>query len=794
MHTDPTTGSNPHQQHQHQQHSFTLYPPLPVPTQSTFNKRNVCVFHAQGRCTKGTACRFSHDDANPFSLFNAADYFPSLYPPTSAAAAHGQGVGDPRGINRTLKELQHRTRLCSFYLAGKCNRGDRCTFLHDPAALEAGITPEDLERGRAGRPDGWTKMNVTCKFWLSGRCKKEDSCPFRHEEPELELEQVLPKPDRSRPRSLSLVQLESLILKDGSSLLSPVSRRFRSGSETSEEGEGEESESSPSPPALSSGTSETGEDGPMPETPGSEDMPHDVPSDGEKPLITDVLPEEPEVEEEMSITRTFLADRGGEATATLGAGLVVEHLVLPANACTVPTSNTGHPTLLLSFPAPTRTAYVTYTSARVAQKESSRLDGRVVRGRKVVAKSNTFGGNFAATISGLPADTTKEELQKFTKASSVTLGDPTFDVSQAIENLRLKVDDFGTVHSFDILPSSPSDTQILLYARCHDSATTDAIVNDLYAQPTDFLAAGALTIEQVHVAKYTILPRQWCGFKGELEKIEKILGDNVRLRRSICGDEPLWLQGASRDDIVHAKKHIDRLLAGHHLGLGNSPSMRNWTTSAEVKELMAQVEKDTGAFIQLDERRRTITIHGAEDAALLAREKLQAALAAQGAAALSPLAPIFMTRSEITPTDQCDICSCPVSDNALGASTCGHTFCYDCIRNYILDSALPLNCPATACSGMLPFSLIRRAVPDETEFDALLESAFLAHIRSHPTDFAWCPTPDCWTIYRSGSEGDVLQCPNCQVRICSACQGEMHDGFTCREHRTGCIEDEGEEM
>ncbi|KZO92079.1 hypothetical protein CALVIDRAFT_318317 [Calocera viscosa TUFC12733] len=792
MHTDPTTGSNPHQQQQpNQQHSFTLYPPLPVPTQSSYTtKRNICVFHAQGRCTKGVACRFSHDDANPFSLFNAADYFPSLYPPNDAPAAH-----DPRGISRTLKELQHRTRLCSFYLAGKCNRGDRCTFLHDPAALEAGITPEDLERGRAGRPDGWTKMNVTCKFWLSGRCKKEDSCPFRHEEPELELEQVLPKPDRSRPRSLSLVQLESLILKDGSSLLSPVSRRFRSGSETSEEAEGEESESSPSPPALSSGTSETGEDGPMPETPGSEDMPHDVPLDGEKSLITAVLPEEPEVEEETTITRTFLTERGGDATATLGAGLVLEHVVLPANACTVPAPNTRHPTLLLSFPAPTRAAYTTYGSVRIAQKEAHRLDGRVVRGRKVAAKSNTFAGNFAATISGLPADATKEELQKLTKASSVSLGDPTFDVNHGLEKLRTKLEEFGTVDSFDLLPSSPSETRTFLYGRCQDSAATEAAVKGLHAQAIDFLNNGSLSVEQVYVAKYTVLPRQWGGFNAELEKIEKTLDGKVRLRMPMCSDEPLWLQGEHREDVVQAKKYIDRLLAGQHVVLGNSSAMRNWPTSAEGRKLLAQVEKTTGAFIQLDERRRMFIVHGAEDAALAAREKLQAAVAAQGTAGRSVAAPIFMTRSEIAPSDQCDICSCPVTDNALGAPACGHTFCYDCIRHYILlDTALPLNCPAPSCSGMLPISLIRRAVPDETEFDALLESAFLDHIRSHPTDFAWCPTSDCWTIYRSGSEGDVLQCPNCQVRICSACQSEMHDGFTCHEHAAVNIEDDGEEM
>ncbi|EJT99116.1 hypothetical protein DACRYDRAFT_24167 [Dacryopinax primogenitus] len=782
MHTDPTF--NPHQhQHQHQQHSFTLYPPLSIPTQSAYTKRNVCVFHAQGRCTKGAACRFSHDDANPFSLFNAADYFPSLYPPTNVP--NGQGV-DPRVQNRSFKELQHRTRLCSFYLAGKCNRGDRCTFLHDPAALEAGVTAEDLERGRTGRPDGWTKLNVTCKFWLSGRCRKEDSCPFRHEEPELELEQVLPKPDRSRPRSLSLVQLESLILKDGSSLLSPVTRRFRSGSETSEEPEGEES---PSPPALSSGTSETGEDVPVPDTPGSEDMPSEIGLDSEK-HIRGMRFKSVSEGERRTVTRTFLTDRGGEATTILGAGLLVHRVMLPTDACSVPASKMHHPTLLVSFSAPTRTAYTTYSSARVAQKEAHRLDGRVVRGRKLVAKSNTFGGNFAATVSGLPADATKEELQKLTKASSVSLGDPTFDASEAVEMLHNMLSGFGPLDSFDLLPTLPTENKILIYARCQNASATDAVVKDLHAKSVEFLGNSLLSVEQVYTVKYTVIPREWTGLKTELEKIEKDLDDNLRLRTPLSAEEPIWLQGSSRKELVKAKKLIDNLLIGKRLTLRNTPSMRNWSVYLG-KELMATVEKETGTFIQFDERSNTITVYGAEETALLAREKLQVALASQGGTTASTPAPIFMTRSEISPSDQCDICSCPVTDTILRASTCGHTFCYDCIRDYILDAALPLNCPATACAGMLPLSLIRLAVPDETEFDALLESAFLTHIRSHQ-EFAWCPTPNCWTIYRSGSgsEGDVLQCPNCQTRICPACKLEMHDGFDCQEHR-GTVDEQG---
>jgi len=407
----------------------------------------------------------------------------------------------------------------------------------------------------------------------------------------------------------------------------------------------------------------------------------------------------------------------------------------------------------------------------------------------LVAKSNTFGGNLAATISGLPADATKEEVQKLTKASNISLGDPTFDVAEAVEKLRNKLATFGTLHSFDLLPTLPTETKILVYTRCQESSATEAVVKDLNTLPLDFLNDGKLSIDEVYTAKYTILPRQWADLYKEMEKIEAALGDTVLIRKPHGAEESLWLECGNRTGLVQAKKDIDCLMRGHHVVLDNSRSMRNWHTSTRTKELMAQVERATGAFLQVDERRGAVTVRAAEDAALLAVEELQTAFTSQASIGLSPMAPIFMTRSEIAPIEVCGICSTPVSDCALRASTCGHTFCYDCIRHYIIEAALPLNCPETTCAGILPISLIRLAVPDETEFDALLETAFLAHIRSHPADFAWCPTPDCWTIYRSGSEGDVLQCPNCQARICSACHSEMHDGFDCHE-RTEIEEDE----
>eukprot|EP00912_Choanoflagellata_sp_UC4_P000757 UC4_evm3s473 len=65
--------------------------------------------------------------------------------------------------------------VCTFYLQGRCNRGDSCRFIHpiekknatstiNPLAFKAPLTPPKV-----------------CTFWLQGRCNRGADCRFLHE-------------------------------------------------------------------------------------------------------------------------------------------------------------------------------------------------------------------------------------------------------------------------------------------------------------------------------------------------------------------------------------------------------------------------------------------------------------------------------------------------------------------------------------------------------------------------------------------------------------------------------------
>jgi len=121
---------------------------------------------------------------------------------------------------------------------------------------------------------------------------------------------------------------------------------------------------------------------------------------------------------------------------------------------------------------------------------------------------------------------------------------------------------------------------------------------------------------------------------------------------------------------------------------------------------------------------------------------------------------------------------------------CGHSWCRACLKRYLQASVdhklFPLKClgKEAKCTERVPL-YIARDLLSPAEFDAVVQSAFDAHIQTHASQFHFCPTPDCSQVYRPAPAGTFIQCPSCLVRICPSCHTDAHDGLTCAESGAG---------
>ncbi|KAI1798071.1 hypothetical protein LXA43DRAFT_875992 [Ganoderma leucocontextum] len=255
-------------------------------------------------------------------------------------------------------------------------------------------------------------------------------------------------------------------------------------------------------------------------------------------------------------------------------------------------------------------------------------------------------------------------------------------------------------------------------------------------------------------------------FLDELEKVHPTVRINRDPRRrtlALFGPQqdraPVSAEIIARAKLLQAQRKHRYTIAGNVIGVFMS-------------EDLAALQKDLGhENVWIDITHKQLVVCGDADTQKVARLAVQHA---------GKRCKKRNSRGEVG----CPVCLGEVSQPVT--LLCGHTWCRACLTGYMNASVdnktFPLTCLGddAKCSHHIPLSIAQQFLsPDE--FDAVVNASFLAYVQSRPSEFHYCPTPDCAQVYRKSRRDTVLQCPSCLVRICAHCDMEYHESRSCQD-------------
>ncbi|KAJ8312727.1 hypothetical protein KUTeg_010100 [Tegillarca granosa] len=144
----------------------------------------------------------------------------------------------------------------------------------------------------------------------------------------------------------------------------------------------------------------------------------------------------------------------------------------------------------------------------------------------------------------------------------------------------------------------------------------------------------------------------------------------------------------------------------------------------------------------------------------------------------------------------CSICFCPIENGELyRLESCGHEYCKDCIKRQaeisVTGKDFPLKCSQQDCEASWAWRDLSNVISQGFILKTNLISSAVSCFVTHNKDlYHYCVSPDCPMVYKVTKDGQVFQCPICEIRVCTACHIQSHDGMSCAMYKS-LKEDDG---
>lgn len=139
----------------------------------------------------------------------------------------------------------------------------------------------------------------------------------------------------------------------------------------------------------------------------------------------------------------------------------------------------------------------------------------------------------------------------------------------------------------------------------------------------------------------------------------------------------------------------------------------------------------------------------------------------------------------------CEICFDDYTTGEMLKMPCGHAFCLDCWKGFIISkvgdgpSCIQATCPQAGCHELITEEEVQEVAPD------LLDKFQLYQLRNFVElngTCRWCPGPGCERVaaihsssgFFQDSDSIIAHCDSCTTRFCIKCGEEPHSPLHCK--------------
>ncbi|KAH6721657.1 hypothetical protein BKA61DRAFT_729164 [Leptodontidium sp. MPI-SDFR-AT-0119] len=420
------------------------------------------------------------------------------------------------------------------------------------------------------------------------------------------------------------------------------------------------------------------------------------------------------------------------------------------------------------------------------------------------------------------------------------------DDDECVKAIQRYLGRFGLVDSFSSGETPDGARKIVTANFCNPTDAQKAVADFKSQYPDAFPASKNLTVERLVSMKVNIPRKIAAALDSQIQTLRtsaqqdgkhtfKIVKDDQKphtiVRFSAVGDDAL-------SAVVEVKTRLEKMMAGTVIIDSGVPVWHNWFCSAkDAGDYLHWLSCNTKVYIHrltdksrlvlyggtYAERRRACTILMTKVQQLKNEAYTIRRVGGKSIAeVLRVLKPVFGEKVRLSLSDRsskiklygsvtdirkawhmlnpgtqpkggdCVVCyDTPEDDNAIHLA-CGHIYCRECFTNQFKNPneyLLPFKCSGLTetqqhCAHRIELGVLREHL-SFAEFESAIKLSIDVHLRTHPNDYNFCPTPDCEVIFRRATIEDrdppLTTCSGCLKTYDTFC-GKYHPGQTCKEY------------